>query len=101
MSTADSAEYHYYLKMKKKAGIAKYLRMYQYTIIKNKALQTMDALVRRYAAVIPSRSMVDAFAGARHAVGTIGRENLCRPFTCKNIDEIGRNLFNNKILVFN
>ena len=51
INQVSSAEYHYYLKMKKKAGIAKYLRMYQYTIIKNKALQTMDALVRRYSAI--------------------------------------------------
>ena len=51
VNTADSTEYHYYLQMKKKAGIANYLRMYQFSIIKNKALQTMDSLVRRYAAI--------------------------------------------------
>lgn len=47
----DTDEYNFYQRMKKKAGISSYLRMYQYSLLKHEALKTMDALTRRYANV--------------------------------------------------
>lgn len=40
-------EFRFYLKMKKKAGIDGYLRMYQFTKLKNKALHIADSILRK------------------------------------------------------
>lgn len=43
---ADEAEYKYYLRMRKKAGINGYLTFYSFTLQKDSALNVMDSIIR-------------------------------------------------------
>lgn len=44
---ANNEEFQYYQKMRKKAGIDRYLRFYQFGVAKDKALHSLDAAVQK------------------------------------------------------
>ncbi len=46
-SAADRAEYDYYMRMRKKAGIDSYLKFYAYNAIKQDAFEYLDSLLRK------------------------------------------------------
>jgi len=46
-TATDKAEFDFYEKMKKKAGIESYIKFYQYNILKLNAIQKMDSILRK------------------------------------------------------
>ena len=46
-TATDKAEFDFYERMKKKAGIESYIKFYQYNILKLSAIQKMDSILRK------------------------------------------------------